>query len=358
MLNRIDRYISGLFWGYFLGSLAVFVTIFVALDAMTTMVSYDKVAASVMLHYYFYFVPEVVYQMIPVATLMGTVFTLSTLNKSNELVALYSVGTSLFRIAMPVMVWVVFLSGLNLFLSDRVLPNFNKQKNYIFYHEIKRNPSMYSIVKNERIWYRAKDKIFNIKTLNEKNNRAQGLSLYYFNDAWDLIQMITAQEVELGEDRWTLFKGSVTIFSEDSSFPQTSDFQSKVIPMDRDTKDITSSGNTSQTLSLSQLANFIKTNKEAGLDTVRYEVDYHSKFGFALAAFVMSLLGIPFSVTKARSGGVMMNVGICLGLVFLYWIFYSSALTLGNYRQIPPVVAAWTPNFMTACLAIYFIRKK
>ena len=44
-------------------------------------------------------------------------------------------------------------------------------------------------------------------------------------------------------------------------------------------------------MDLKLLRKFINKNKEAGLDTLHYEVEYHSKFGFAFAAFVMSFDG-------------------------------------------------------------------
>lgn len=355
MLNRIDRYISGLFWMYFLGGLMVFLTLFLAIDAMSTMVSYKDVLPVSLLKYYAYYAPEIVYRMIPVSGLLATVFTLSTLNRSNELVALFSVGMSLVRVTAPILIWVVCLCLGVFYLSDKALPNFAKHKNFIFYHEIKKKPSQYSIVKNEKIWYRSKDAIFNIKTLNEKTQKAEGLTLYYFNDQWDLIQMVAAKTVDVGADNWILHDGSVTLFTEDSSFPITSPFKEKTIVMNEDARDLSSTSNTSDMLTLNELKNYIQKNKEAGLDTIRYEVDYHSKYGFAAAALVMCLLGIPFSVGKTRSGGIMVNLGICLGLIFVYWIFFSSALTLGNYSYVPPVIAAWVPNLIMSGLAVYFI---
>jgi lipopolysaccharide export system permease protein len=212
-------------------------------------------------------------------------------------------------------------------------------------------------VKTDRIWYRSRDAIFNIKTLNPKEKKAQGLTLYYFNDKWDLIQMITAKEVELLGANWDLLEGSVTIFTEDSSFPMTSNFKKKTIVMGEEAKDLANTGHTSDVLTLDELSEFIKKNKEAGLDTVRYEVDYHSKFGYAISGLIMVLLGIPFCVTRARSGSLMMNASVVLGLVFLYYIFFSSALALGNYGQIPPIVAGWAPNLIMGGLAIAAIRR-
>lgn len=357
-MNRIDRYISGLFWSFFLGGLLVFVTIFVAVDAMSTLVSYEKVSGAALLAYYGYSLPEIVYRMVPVACLLGTVFTLSTLNKSNELIALYSSGMSLLRVTTSVIVWVSVVSVAVFFIGDRVMPQFARKKNFVFYHDIKKNPSLYSTTKNDRIWYRSKDTIFNIKTLNEKEHKAQGLTLYYFNDNWDLLQMMTAKEVDFKGETWELKEGSVTLFAEDSSFPITSSFKQKSVVMGEDAKDLSSTSSTSDVLSLQDLSEFITRNKAAGLNTLTYEVDYHSKYGFAFAAMVMCLMGIPFSVGKARSGGIMLNLGLCLGLVFLYWVLYSSCLTLGNHGTIAPIVAAWGPNLTMAGLASFFLMKK
>lgn len=356
-MNRIDRYISGYFWSYLIGGLLVFVTLFVAVDAMSVMVSYPETPGGTLLRYYGYSVPEIVYRMIPVASLLASIMTLSTLQRGNELTALFSCGMSLFRIAAPMLVWILLNCGLVFVMADQVLPGFAKQKNFIFYHEIRKNPALYSIVKTDRIWYRSRDMIFNIKTLNEKSQRAQGLTLYFFNPDWDLLQMISAEEVDMKGSQWILHQGTVTLFSEDSSFPLSSRFTEKTILMGEDAKDLSSSANTSDILSLKELSEFIQRNKEAGLDTLRYEVDYYSKYGFAFSALVMSLLGIPFAVGKARSGGIMLNVGICLGLVALYWTAYSAALTLGNYGQIPPVAAAWAPNLLSLSLAFFLFRR-
>ncbi|MGZ5279822.1 MAG: LPS export ABC transporter permease LptG, partial [Pseudobdellovibrionaceae bacterium] len=308
--------------------------------------------------YYLYSLPEIIYRMGPVACLLATIFTFYTLNRNNELVALFASGMSLLRITGSILVGVGIISVGIFYMSDRVLPNFTKQKNFIFYRDIKKNPSLYSMVRNEKIWYRSKDSIFYIKTLNPDAKEAQGLTLYYFNESWDLIQMITADKVQLADQNWNLSNGSVTLFTEESSFPLTSQFEKKTIVMSEDAKDLSSSANTADVLSLKELGDFIKRNKDAGLDTVSYEVDYHSKYGFAFAAMVMTLVGIPFSVGKHRSGGTMLNVGLCLGVVFFYWIFYSSALTLGKHGQINPIVAAWVPNVLLTMVGVYLTQRK
>lgn len=356
-MNRIDRYISLLFWGYFVGGLLVFVTIFTAVDAMSTMVNYKGVENSALAQYYLFYAPEIMHKMLPVACLLATILTLSNLNKSNELIALFASGMSLFRISAPVLVSVVLISGAGYWVSDQALPRLAVKRNFVFYNDIKKKPGMFSTVKTDKIWYRSKNAIFNIQTLSPQGDVAQGLTLYFFDEAWNLIQMLTADSVDLNGTQWVLRNGSVTIFSNETSFPLTSSFKNKTVVMTEDARDLQSTGQTSDMLTQKDLKKFIQKNKEAGLDTLRYEVDYHSKVGFAVTALVLSLLGIPFSVSRARSGSAMLNIGICLGLVFVYYVLNSSALTLAQHGAFPPLIGGWAANISMAGFALYLLRR-
>lgn len=343
-----------MFLGYFLGGLIVFVTLFVTIDYMSNFVRTDAALESVV-SYYLLSTPALVYQMLPVACLMGVVFTLGSLGKTNELIALFASGMSLARVSLPILVPVVMISSIGFFLNDRIVPFLNQKKNYVYFVEIRKQPGLYSTVKTDRIWYRSGNSLYNIKTLQPETATAMGLTMYQFDAAWNLAQMITAESVRLQGSSWDLEKGTVTIFPSDSNVPMTAAFKQKRIKVAEDAKDLQNSGQSTDSLSLKEMKLFIAKNKESGLDTTRYEVDYHGKLSFALAAFVMSLIGIPFSVGKQRSGSAAFNVGITIGLAFAYWAFYSSGLTLGRHGALPPVLAAWVPNVAMVAFAVFML---
>lgn len=346
-MRIFDRYIIWLFLTYWLAGLIVFVTLYLAVDAMSFVMRFSDAAAYSFVKYYGFSIPALVNQLSPVVSLFAVLFTISQLNRSNELVALYSMGLSLFRVALPVILCVASLSLVLFGISDQVLPSLSLKKKFVEYVEIKNKPGSFGTVKTNRIWYRSENVIFNIKTLNPQESAAQGLTLYYFDDAWELVQLITAKTVSMDGALWKLKDGLITVFVEGSSFPLSESFQAKNIVMNEEVADLQSAADSSDQMSLRQLGKFIARNKEAGLETLRYEVDYHSRFSYAFAALVMSLLGLPFAVEKVRQGGGFKNVGICLGLAFAYWSLYSSFLTLGRYGAIPPVMAAWAPNILT-----------
>ena len=134
-------------------------------------------------------------------------------------------------------------------------------------------------------------------------------------------------------------------------------FVDKTIVMSEDAQDLRSTGQTSDLLTQKELFRFINKNKEAGLDTVRYEVDFYSKFSFALAGLVMSLLALPFCVGQGRGASMVRNVGISIGLVVVYWIMHSTSQTLGLHGEIAPILAAWLPNIIMLILGVFLLLR-
>ncbi len=352
----IDRYIAKMFFAYFLGGLVVFLTLYIAVDFMSNMVRFQAPPAS-LIQYYILSTPALVYQLIPVACLLATVLALSTLNRNNELIALFSAGMSLARISSPILLLVILISGLSFWMGDKVIPVVNQKKNYVMYVDIRKQPGLYSTVKTNRIWYRSGDILFNIKVLQPEKKHAQGITLYYFDSSWHLGQIIQANDVDMLGPQWKLTNGSVTLFATETASPIVQKFDSKNIVMSEDIGDLQDSSKSSDVLSLKELSRFIQKNKEAGLDTQRYEVDYQSKFGFAFAAFVMSFIGIPFSVGKGRSGSRTFSFGMCIGLTFIYYAAYTSGITLGQQGAISPFLAAWVPNILMLTFSFIFLLR-
>ncbi|MCJ8276526.1 MAG: LPS export ABC transporter permease LptG [Bdellovibrionales bacterium] len=357
VLNLIDRYISKAFLTFFFSGLVVFLTLFLVVDFMTQMIG-KEVSGDILIRYYTAFSMEILYQMIPVAVMVGVVFTLSALNKSRELTALFSLGMGLRRILMPMFIWVTLLVGLSFYLGDQVLPSAKQKKNYIKYVEIQKKPGLYSTVKTNKIWYRSDNIIFNIKLLDANAKKAFGVTLYYFSPDWRMQQVISAKVANIQAGAWELLDGSITLFIEDLTTPLVKNFESKFIGMTEELSDLQTASSASDFLSFKELGQYISKNKEAGLDMTNFEVDYHNKLSFPFTIFVMALLGVPFVIAHQRSGGTAKNVSLILVMTFIFWTTYSSGMSLGKYGYIPPILAAWGPNFLILLMTYFIFRYK
>lgn len=356
MLTIIDKYIAKNFLAYFAAGIFVFLTIFFAIDFLSTATRYP-VGTEILIEYYRNYIPIILHQMMPVGIMVGAIFTLATMNKNNELTALFSLGWSLARISSPMLALIGLLSVVTFWLGDRLVPIFAQKKNYVYYVEMKKKPGLYSTVRDNKIWYRSDNTIFNIQSLNADKGVAQGITLYYFDELWNIVQLIRANKVSMQDRLWTLEDGSITLFADESSFPLTKGFSVKTLTISDDLTDFRSASPTSEALSFQELRRFIDKNKRAGLDTLRYEVDLHAKVSFAFAGLILALVGIPFTVERSRAGGNMLNIGIAIGIAFLYWVIYSASLSTGKSGVLPPVVAAWAPNLLMGGAATYLLLR-
>jgi lipopolysaccharide export system permease protein len=356
VISIIDRYIAKNFIIYFMSALAVFLVLFVAVDYLSNMSSYP-VDGVVIRNYYLFSSPQILYQMFPISAVVAAVFTISSLNKNSELVALFSMGMSLARVSAPVLVLVSLLGSMAFVASDKVLPKFQEKKDYTYWVEVRKRPGMFTTVKTDRIWYRSGNILFNIKSLGRAGTDAQGATFYYFDSNWQMVQMIMADRIAMDGQKWLLKQGKIHLFPAESSFPLIETFEEKLVQIDEELTDIQTDTSSADRLGLSELKRFIEKNKDAGVDTLQFEVSYHSKYAYAFTGLVLVLLSIPFCVKRGRSASLVANLGVCIGLIFLFWILYSSFQTLAKFGSLPPILGAWAANLLLGGLSIYLIAK-
>jgi lipopolysaccharide export LptBFGC system permease protein LptF len=94
----------------------------------------------------------------------------------------------------------------------------------------------------------------------------------------------------------------------------------------------------------------------AGFDVSNLTVQWHRKLAFPVMAPVAMLLAIPFAFlvgTRGALGGV--SLGVAIGIV--YWSLAGLLQAMGGVGQLPPLVAAWSPDIIFFFLGMYFFFK-
>jgi lipopolysaccharide export LptBFGC system permease protein LptF len=89
---------------------------------------------------------------------------------------------------------------------------------------------------------------------------------------------------------------------------------------------------------------------------VRLSVQFYRKFSFPLIAFVVTLIGIPFSQTMGRKGAIS-GFAASIGIAIVYWSLSSLFETMGNLSQLPPIVAAWSPDILFGLCGTYLLLR-
>lgn len=355
-MRTLDRYIATLFLKNFLLG-AVGLTALVLFQAFLGELFDGTHPVHQLIKFHTMLLPQILVQMMPPAVMLATVLTLSGLNRQSELIACFSLGVSLKRIIGVMLTFVFMVGCLMLVFQDRILPPLFKKRTTYYQHEMRKKNDFYLDFRKDKIWYRSKNLIYNLKTFNSKTNTIHGVSVYAFDDQFNLVQLIEAEKAEFTPEGWKLQKGTVTIFPTTDPFPLTQTFLEKELQINEKPEDFLEIEKEVDGLRLLELSNYIKKIKESGLDYKAFQVKYHSRWSLSFIPVVMCFLGVPFSLRGRREGGIARDLGLCLGVTFLYWLFNSISLSLGASGSLPPVLAAWIPSAVFGAIAGLLISR-
>ena len=356
-MKTIDRYIIALFLKNI--AIAAFgLTAIFLFQQITAMILDEPFPIRQVLAFNLFQIPAVLVQMIPPSVLIGTVLTLSGLNRTNELTAVFSLGIGLKRIMALLLVFVFAISMGALFLQDSVLPALFKRKTNYYWRETKKRTDFYLDVKQNKVWYRSKNLIYNLKAFDLKTKQILGMTVYSFDERFNLVQTVESEKALFTPQGWKLLSGTVTQFIESDPFPVNEKFNELRLQIAETPKDFQEIEKEVDGLRLGELNSYIDRNRNAGLDTKSYQVKFHSRFSLSFIPIVMCIIGIPFSVRGRREGGLAKDLGICLAITFFYWLFYSIGLSLGSNGAVPPLIAAWGPTLIFTVLALFLVARQ
>lgn len=355
-MSILDRYIAREFWKAFSGALAICVILFLAGDTVRQGFQ-QEVPAAYAFQYNLYRLPELVVMVLPAACLLATLVSLSGFGRRNEMIAMFASGISLGRIAFVQMSLVFILCCGSFIITDRIVPFLARERAHFYRTVIQKKPEVHTEIKQSKIWYRSKNLIYNLRAFDGQRNRIQGISIYFFDDAFRLIQQIEAQTADFDSGRWHLRDGLVTVFEGDPMFPLTQRFAKQELVLPETPDDFREIEKEVEQLRLKHLWRYIQRNREAGIDTHENEVTFWSKINMSLVPLVMALLGIPFATQNQRHSSVARDISICFLLIVVYWFIYSTALSVGKSGGMPPLVAAWVPNLAFFALGLFLVMR-
>ncbi len=356
-MRVLDRYIIGIFIRN-LGVSLLSMTALFLFQAIFANIFDPNYTANQVIYYHFLNIPQISVQSAGPAVLLATVLTLAGLARTHELVACYAIGVGIRRIMALIVGVVLLISALALVMEDRVLPPFYRIRTNFNQRVMEKKQDFFMDFKRDKVWYRSRNMIYNLQRFDSHSRMIYGMSVYTFDDNFNLIQMVEAERAEFDAGKWKLLNGTVTIFNSVNQFPSTQEFKEKEIQIAETPRDFQEIEKEVDGLRIKELYQYIGRIKGAGADTKSYEVKLHSRFSLCFIPIVMCFLAVPFSLRGRREGGVAKDLGLCLGITFFYWLFYSVSLSLGTNGALPPWLAAWLPSSIFVALAATLIARK
>jgi lipopolysaccharide export system permease protein len=353
-MKIISRYLYKEFFTFFFVSLLTFLIIFLMIQFFEKIDSLLKanVPLEVAFSFFIYNIPSVVQQLLPVSVLISVMLTLSIMNKHNEILAIKNCGIGLFRLFSPLIIISVFIGVVSFFLSESIVPITRSVANDIWEYQVKKKDPQGSY-KLSHLWYRGKSSIYQIRSYDSRKNIIEGLSIFFFDDAFRLHKRIDARKAKWMKGIWYLNDGLIQKITPDGAL-ETESFHHHTILLPETPSVFQRTMKAPEEMSFWKLKTYTKKIRQEGYDSTRCQVELHNKIAFPFISLVLTLVGIPLGLRK-KKGGIPFAISIGIGISFLYLLTFGLSRSLALAGALPPLLAAWLANFLFLLFGIYLI---
>lgn len=293
-------------------------------------------------------VPGLVYELIPIAALIGSLYALSTLARNSEITVLRASGLATRDLLMTLFRVAALLALATFLVGEGVVPFSERMA-----QEIRAKAMSKAIAQSgfdSGLWVKDGRSFINIRQATP-DARLEGLRIYKFNDANALESVTDVEEASFQPPEHWLLRGVVrTVLEGDSARverSETAQWQSAVTP------DLLSVLMVSpERMSLFGLVNYTRHLADNHQKTERYEIAIWKKLVYPLAALVMVALALPFGYSHNRVGGVSLKIfaGVMLGILF--YALNGLFSNLGVINAWPPFASATAPSALFLLAAV------
>ena len=303
--------------------------------------------------------PANIYNLFPVATLIGTLFALSRLASNSELTVMRVSGMSLMSIAKSLMTVGVFFVVMTLAFGELITP---VAERYAQELKVRATDSLIGQEFRSGVWVKDEGRFVNVKEvhLNGADARLVDIKIYEFDGVNRLKAISLAKKGSyLGNEEWKLEDVQQTLLSESKTtlnhLPEMK-WKSVLKPEILSVLLVVP-----EQMSAFNLYAYIQHLKDNSQRATRYEIALWTKVVYPTAIIVMILLALPFSITQHRAGavGVKLFIGILIGLAFnLINRLFSS---IGQLNDFSPFMSASLPTLsflLVALVGLWYVEKR
>ncbi len=304
-------------------------------------------------------IPGLCYELLPIATLIGTLYALSNLARHSEITVLRASGLATRRLLFLLFQLAFFLAVLTFILGEFLVPFCEKKAQSI------RNTALERVIAQagfeSGLWVKDGKSFINVGRALPQS-KLENIRIYHFDDQNNLLFVKEAKwaEYNANQKKWILNQVQITEIQNKNKAAVKKEkeniWQTSLTPTLLEALSVSP-----EKMSMNNLLNYKKHLADNAQKTQRYEIALWKKFIYPLSALVMVALALPFAYSNNRTAGVSLKLflGVMLGVLFhaLNGLFSN----LGMINSWPPFLSAAAPSSLFLLLAVgmlYYVEKR
>ena len=357
----LDRYLVSELGGPSLFGLSAFTLIFVATQilAIGRLVSEEHAPLWAAVEYFLWDMPAYLLLVIPMAMLLGTLLAMQRLSSENEITAMKAGGISLSRIVAPLLLVGLVVSLLALAVQEMFVPFANDKAAYIRQAAIEHISPASSNLQAVTALPGGRKQVTIASGLDIATETLLGVTVITYDADQKPRELTVADRARYVAPTWTLENSTTYHFAVDGSVgsetsPHTTvDIGERPNQIAKQKIEITNP----EDLARAEIKDRIDSGQLSPQQRKLFTATYASKLARPFAAFVFTLIAVPFGLRPVRGGGTGLGFGLAVAIVFVYYVISTIFLSIGSAATWLAGPAAWTPNLLFTVIGASLLRR-
>lgn len=293
----------------------------------------------------------------PMSMLLSSLMAYSRLSSDSEIIAMRSIGVNIYRLVVPALLFSLLVTGVAFIFNDRVAPAANYEALLTLEQAVSKDrpPTQeQNIIYPEYGKVRQPDgneqtilkRLFYAEEFNGKEMK--GLTILDRSQA-GVNQVLTAESASwnIVQNIWDFYNGTVYIIAPDGSYRNIVRFKHQQLALPRAPLDFLSRDRGDGEMSIAQAQRYLEIIKLSGDEKKvrKLQVRIQTKISLPFVCFVFGLVGAAIGI-RPQNTNKATSFGICVGLIFSYYLLSFLSESMGIWGVLSPVMAAWLPNLL------------
>ena len=284
--------------------------------------------------------PGHIYEVVPVAVLIGTMYALGNMSRNSELIIMRVSGMSILKIGASLIKVGLIFALITFVVGELVTPYSEKVAQRM---RIKATDSVVAQDFRSGFWVKDGNSFVNVEEV-LPDAELVNIHIYKFNEKFELNSINNAKSGKFNGENWDLRNVIQTDLSgtqvKSKTFANTN-WQSLIRPELLNVLLVVP-----EKMSAWNLYSYIGHLTKNKQKTSRYEIALWAKIIYPIACAVMVLIALPFGFLQQRAGGIGTKIfaGIILGI--LYQVMNRVFIHLGLLNDWSAFTSAIMPTFL------------
>lgn len=358
MIKKMDFYLYRKFIGTLVMTSMAFLAIFFVVDLVENLrkILDSSAPLSTAALYSILNLPWLFNISLPIAVMLASVLTFSTLVKYNELVSMKSAGISLYRLLIPMIVLGILLSAFSFFFGEIVVIKSNRKRFDIARKYSLRGAKREALRKFNLNFQEGPNRNISIGVYKYKDLKGLRINIQYFRRG-SLIQRLDASQMHWDEEKskWIFTDVILRKFSGDdevilkSALVDTIDLRLTPEALKKENRK-------PEEMSYWELGEFVTSLEANGIESRNWKVNHLFKISLSFTNLIVILIGVPIASNKRR-GGAAFGIGVALLVSFIFYGFIKFGQTLAKQGVLEPFAGVWLGNAVFFLVSIVLIAK-